>query len=96
MDGAANTSRHGSGNHARRCSARSKRSGEGCKRAPIAGGTVCTMHGGAAPQVRAAAQRRLQDQAARVACWELGLPGFGEQPDAGMLKAARAYRAMGR
>ena len=76
--------------------ARSKRSGQRCKRTPIPGGTVCTMHGGAAPQVRAAARRRLQYQLARVACWELGLPGFGEPPDAEMLKAARDYRATGR
>lgn len=82
--------------HGRRCSARSKRSGERCRRAPIVGGTVCTMHGGAAPQVRAAARRRLQNQLARVACWELGLPGFGGQPDAEALAAARHFRRMER
>ena len=50
------------------------------------------MHGGAAPQVAAAAKRRRQDQLARVACWELGLPGFGGQPDAEALAAARRFR----
>jgi len=42
----------------RRCTARSKRSGDRCKRAPIPGGSVCIMHGGAAPQVRRAARER--------------------------------------
>lgn len=31
-----------------------------CKRAPIPGGTVCRMHGGAAPQVKEAAMERLR------------------------------------
>lgn len=43
----------------RRCTATSKRSGQRCRRAAIAGGTVCRAHGGAAPQVRNAARRRL-------------------------------------
>ena len=34
----------------------SKRSGERCRRLAIPGGTVCVMHGGAAPQVAAAAR----------------------------------------
>ena len=72
--------------------ARSKRSGDQCKRTPIRGGSVCSAHGGKAPQVAAAAKRRLQDQAARVACWEFGLPGFGDQPDADTLKDARHLR----
>lgn len=37
-----------------------KRNGERCGNWPIRGGTVCMYHGGAAPQVRAAANRRLQ------------------------------------
>lgn len=49
----------------RRCRARSKRSGERCRRLAIPGGTVCVMHGGAAPQVAAAARRRLSDAAVR-------------------------------
>ena len=49
------------------------------------------MHGGLAPQVAAAALRRTQRQAAFVACFELGLPGFGE-PDAEALAAARHFR----
>lgn len=54
------------------------------------------MHGGAAPQVRAAAVRRLQEQAARVACWKMGVPGFGGRPDDATLKAARDYRLVPR
>lgn len=42
----------------RRCTARSKRSGNRCKRAAVRGGTVCSMHGGKAPQVAAAARHR--------------------------------------
>ena len=43
----------------RRCTARSKRSGQRCKRRPIPGGSVCVMHGGAAPQVKLAAKDRI-------------------------------------
>jgi len=43
------------------------RSGSPCKNAPILGGEVCRMHGGAAPQVRAAAQRRLLASSDRMA-----------------------------
>ena len=47
----------------RRCAATSKRTGSRCKRAPAVGGTVCTIHGGAAPQVKAAAERRARARA---------------------------------
>ncbi|MFJ5222792.1 HGGxSTG domain-containing protein [Streptomyces sp. NPDC088400] len=40
-----------------RCTART-RSGGRCRGMAVTGATVCRMHGGAAPQVRAAAQRR--------------------------------------
>lgn len=43
----------------RRCKAKAKHSGKQCRRYAIAGGTVCPNHGGSAPQVKAAAQRRL-------------------------------------
>lgn len=58
----------------RRCRARNRR-GERCGRAPIPGGVVCVMHGGASPQVRAAAERRhaaavaAADAARGVALW---------------------------
>lgn len=47
----------------RRCTARSKRSGERCKRAAIVGGTVCNIHGGKAQQVAKAAERNAKRQA---------------------------------
>ena len=43
----------------RQCTAKSKRSGQRCKRAPIRGGNVCSMHGGKAPQVEGSARERL-------------------------------------
>lgn len=42
----------------RRCTAKSKRSQERCKRAAIIGGTVCSMHGGKSPAVAARAAAR--------------------------------------
>lgn len=42
----------------RRCTAHNRR-GTQCGRAPIPGGTVCRHHGGGAPAVKAAAERRL-------------------------------------
>jgi len=44
----------------RNCSA-TTRSGKPCRGAAINGGTVCRMHGGAAPQVRRKAAMRLLD-----------------------------------
>lgn len=41
------------------CTAKSKQSGQRCKRRPIPGGHVCVMHGGKAPQVQASARERL-------------------------------------
>jgi hypothetical protein len=43
-----------------RCTARSSRTGKPCNKHPIAGGTVCTVHGGRAPQVKAAAAARVE------------------------------------
>lgn len=48
--------------------------GEPCKNWPIKGGTVCRNHGGSAPQVRAAANRRLKEWAAQQAVITYGLP----------------------
>lgn len=41
------------------CVAKSKRSGERCKGQAVTGALVCRMHGGAAPQVKQGAVRRL-------------------------------------
>lgn len=46
-----------------RCTAHTT-TGRPCRRWPIRGGTVCPSHGGAAPQVRAAATRRLGEDPA--------------------------------
>lgn len=42
-----------------RCTA-TRRNGEQCGSKPIRGATVCRMHGGAAPQVKAKAEERLR------------------------------------
>jgi hypothetical protein len=42
-----------------KCTA-TNRQGKRCGKAPIPGGTVCRMHGGAAPQVKEAAMERLR------------------------------------
>ena len=41
------------------CVATNKKRGDRCQKQAIAGGTVCRFHGGAAPQVKAAAAKRL-------------------------------------
>lgn len=45
----------------RQCSATSKQSGERCRKAAIAGGTVCKTHGGGAPQTVRKARLRLAE-----------------------------------
>lgn len=45
----------------RQCTAKSKQSGERCKRPPIIGGMVCATHGGKAPQVQRTARGRLAE-----------------------------------
>jgi hypothetical protein len=44
----------------KKCSAKSSRTGEPCKKYAIVGGSVCDTHGGRAPQVREAARRRIE------------------------------------
>lgn len=56
------------------CTAKAKGTGERCRRSPIAGGTVCRVHGGASSSVRAAAARRAQEDAARQQLMALGEP----------------------
>jgi len=50
------------GNPARRCTAR-KKTGEQCRKWAIKGGTVCTHHGGRAPQTKAKARQRIEEAA---------------------------------
>lgn len=44
---------------------RGKKDGTPCKKPPIKGATVCASHGGKAPQVRAAAARRVAEEQVR-------------------------------
>lgn len=44
------------------CTAKAKTTGNRCRRRPIPGGTVCPMHGGNAPAVRAKGLERLATQ----------------------------------
>ena len=46
---------------ARRCTAKSTRSHQRCKKAASLGGTVCQTHGGGSPQVKRKAAERLAD-----------------------------------
>jgi hypothetical protein len=55
----------------KRCTATSKRTGQQCGLARIPGTTVCAKHGGAAPQVRAAAARRVAEQKVHEAAMKL-------------------------
>lgn len=45
----------------RQCTAIAKSTGQRCKRSPILGGAVCSKHGASAPQVKAAAARRVAE-----------------------------------
>lgn len=60
-----------------RCSARSSRTGNPCKNYAIVGGKVCNYHGGAAPQVREAARKRI---AAMVPYAEMGIAQLAGVP----------------
>lgn len=70
----------------RRCTAKSKQSGERCKRAAIVGGTVCAMHGGKIPNVRAAAEKRRQRDEAEKQVERLGVKRRDLAPDAALLE----------
>lgn len=68
-------------NDDRRCTAHSSRTGERCRKAAVLGGTVCENHGGSAPQVRAAAKRRLAEEAAIRRLDEFGIRPIGDPLD---------------
>jgi hypothetical protein len=55
------------------CTAKSSRTGKRCGKQAIKGATVCRTHGASAPQVKAAADRRVQAEQAREAVQHLGL-----------------------
>ena len=56
-----------------KCKATAKGTGQRCQAWAMAGSEVCRVHGGRAPQVKAAAARRLAAQAAEQAVRTLGL-----------------------
>ena len=51
----------------KKCTAHSKRTGAPCNNPPIAGLSVCRMHGGATKAAKAAARRRIDAAADRMA-----------------------------
>src|SRR5437763_5521772 len=63
------------------CAATSVRTGERCKRRPHPGSTVCVKHGAGAPQVRAAAARRVAGQEALRVAEQLGIDAAGSSTD---------------
>lgn len=82
---------------ARRCTARNRR-GEPCGRFAVAGAVVCRFHGAAAPQVAAAARRRVVEaEAAEVVRRVLGSPaatGIGDPTEALLDLAGRLRAAL--
>ena len=72
-----------------RCSGHSTRDGRPCGRWANRGGTVCTSHGGAAPQVRAANRRTVEAATAAKAIATYGLPVDIDPHDALMEEIAR-------
>ena len=64
---------------ARQCTATAKGSGNRCKRAAAPGASVCVKHGAGAPQVKAAAERRLEEQRAETVLREGLAAAYGDQ-----------------
>ena len=56
-----------------RCAAKAKSTGNQCARYAIAGGTTCRVHGSGSARAKAAAARRLEEEAAKAAVVTLGL-----------------------
>lgn len=71
---------------ARRCRARSKRTGLPCRAYAVVGGSVCRMHGGAITRVRLAAAQRRERELIERAMWR------AEQRHAGEVEAWIARR----
>lgn len=75
----------------RRCTARSTRSGQQCRKPAVRGATVCQTHGGGAPQVKEAAAGRVATEQARQAAVVYGVP-VDIDPAEGLLdEVARTY-----
>lgn len=58
----------------KRCTARSKQTGEQCGAARVPGATVCRWHGGGAVQVKTKAAERLAEQQAAAAALRFAVP----------------------
>jgi hypothetical protein len=71
------------------CSATSKRSGCRCRRMVVGGG-VCAMHGGAAPQVRAARKARIIEMEAELEAAKEGQPYERRHPGDVLMDAVMA------
>jgi hypothetical protein len=71
-----------------RCTAH-RTNGQPCKRWAIRGATVCASHGGLAPQVRAAAARRIEASLDRAAVAVVRLMEDPETPPGVKLAAAK-------
>lgn len=75
-----------------------RKSGKRCSNWPIRGGVVCRMHGGGAPQVKAAAARRLQREQLEVDTGqlleEMELDAAGRGPTELLLDAVYRAHAM--
>lgn len=67
---------------AEQCGANARSSGKPCTQPVVAGATRCRFHGGSAPQVKAAAERRLQEARAVQAVAAFGLPREVDPRDA--------------
>lgn len=71
------------------CTARSKATGKRCRRSSSLGSNVCVVHGAAAPQTRAKAQRRLEQAADALVQRLLGMALDGDVADNVALAAIR-------
>ncbi len=71
------------------CRATAKGTGQQCRRAAIRGGGVCPVHGGRAPQVVAAAERRLAVEHAQVQVTRLHLADVDPDPHAALADELR-------
>jgi hypothetical protein len=78
-----------------RCRAHSARTGRPCRKYAIKGGRVCTVHGGRAPQVKRAAERRLAAAATEVLMARQTVRLGLWSPEASRAWAALALRTVG-
>lgn len=76
------------------CGAKAKSTGKPCTRPPVPGATRCRFHGAAAPQVKAAAERRLQTAQAQQAVVTFGLPREIDPRDALLEEVYRSAGAV--